>query len=360
MRAIERKNCLESAMIHFNHPSSSSNERESSASSSTEMKTQVSSNHKKRVQDEEKTRSKNRGKKRNGKRTRQQQSRRRTRNRKNKSARINKPAALHQAPNAKKINNETSDALISKESTLNDTLRRPAHEDPEIRNKNSNVNEDIDSPNAIYPRITESPDVPRKKHADNVEHEFSKNLEKELLLSRTERPDSQDESYTTVGSKKNSTPTIDSPEIGKPLTKFGAVSDIVKNGRFDAAKMLGYSRSAEDLPIMDLEDQVLRRTLEDYNAYLKSGGKVPKFVEQTNEWYDKERNSHERQKDIPITVHPSYHDATFPDQSTIQLQDPEQSTDSETTVNLKGDLTCINGTFLPAPLSRHALIKYVK
>jgi hypothetical protein len=41
-------------------------------------------------------------------------------------------------------------------------------------------------------------------------------------------------------------------------------------GPFDPERMLGYSRTDEDLPILDMEKEVLQRTLKDYNAYMSS------------------------------------------------------------------------------------------
>lgn len=40
--------------------------------------------------------------------------------------------------------------------------------------------------------------------------------------------------------------------------------------QFDPERMLGYSRTDEDLPILDMENEVLQRTLKDYNAYMSS------------------------------------------------------------------------------------------
>ena len=40
--------------------------------------------------------------------------------------------------------------------------------------------------------------------------------------------------------------------------------------KFDAERILGYSRTDEDLPILDMENEVLQRTLKDYNAYMSA------------------------------------------------------------------------------------------
>lgn len=49
--------------------------------------------------------------------------------------------------------------------------------------------------------------------------------------------------------------------------KFGS-------SRYNAEKMLGYSRTKEDMPILDMENKILARTLKDYNAYMTSSLKL--------------------------------------------------------------------------------------
>lgn len=211
----------------------------------------------------------------------------------------------------------------------------------------------LDVENTIPPRTTDKPEVPRRRHEDNVEHEFSKNLEKEILWSRTERPG--------VLEDKNLTLTREGQQVKRPEVRFGSSGEAAMNARFDAARMLGYSRSAEDLPIMDLENEVLARTLEDYNAYLKSSGKVAKSTSHADVREEDERNSPEHQRDVPIPAGVPRREQlpAAADQRKDQREESEELADPET-AGLKGDLSCINGTFLPAPLSRHALIKYVK
>lgn len=100
------------------------------------------------------------------------------------------------------------------------------------------------------------------------------------------------------------------------------------NSKLDLEKMLGYERTPEDLPILDLEDEVLERILKDYRAYMSS---KPKTVKVIRERLPKSELREPRIPDVPVFLR-----------------------------SHNGDLSCVNGTFLPAPLTRHALIKYVK
>ncbi|XP_035730088.1 uncharacterized protein LOC118445150 [Vespa mandarinia] len=190
------------------------------------------------------------------------------------------------------------------------------------------------------------PQVPPRRdlYVENVERELSKQLEKEiarsgminlsnrvLLTGSTTHRDVT--SYDDEKNKLSNEITIDD------RARFG-------NSRYDADKMLGYSRTEEDLPILDLENEVLERTMKDYNAYMTSSLKL-------------------RQDRPKFTSTSRFHDQPIVSLITSTTTTTRSTTTTTTTNTLdednpKGDLSCINGTFLPAPLARHALIKYVK
>ncbi|KAI4487368.1 hypothetical protein M0804_005517 [Polistes exclamans] len=182
--------------------------------------------------------------------------------------------------------------------------------------------------------------LPRRDvYAENVERELSKQLEKEI--ARSGMINLNDRVLSSSTNHRETSFYDDKNKISNEIpvddrARFG-------NSRYDADKMLGYSRTEEDLPILDLENEVLARTMKDYNAYMTSSLKLrqdrPKFTS-------------------PSRLH---------DQPIVPLTSTSSTTTTTTTTsntfnedNLKGDLSCINGTFLPAPLARHALIKYVK
>ncbi|XP_043277771.1 uncharacterized protein [Venturia canescens] len=317
------------------------------------------------------------------------------RSRKNNTAEANispeAPAALREATSEQKqgLKKQTTKGLITAESLSNKTIERV-----EETTKNGSSEKilgsvrSIDADNTILPDVTskpdgmkerreenedngytrslENPEMLRRRHEENVEHEFSRNLEKEILWSRTEFPDASEESPEAVGGKTNSFSTI-KPPGAKPT--FVDSFEAIKNSRYDAAKMLGYSRSAEDMPIVDLENEVLARTFEDYKAYLKSGGKTNKFLRHSSDG-DVNAGDNARDETSRPIARPLYrHEVTEEngDQRKLQqqrehheLELSEELGDTEPGATLKGDLTCINGTFIPAPLARHALIKYVK
>lgn len=344
--------------------------------------------------------SKNRGRKRNGKRTRKPESKT-SRSRKNETAEAKiSPEASAALPGAtservRGTRKQTTKGFMTKDTLSNETIERDeemskngsavtrANEKSSDVIKNVKVDDtmspDVTSkPNEMkelrrengnneYPRNLDDPEMIRRRHEENVEHEFSKNLEKEILWSRTEFPYISDDSSEVLGGKTNSTSSLFKPEVAKP--SLADSFDAMKNSRYDAAKMLGYARSAEDLPIVDLENEVLARTFEDYKAYLKNGGKTNKLLRHSS---DRDTNSADNsQADISRLIsRPVYRHQVIEendDQRKLQQQREhhqpelsEQLANTGSSATLKGDLTCINGTFIPAPLARHALIKYVK
>lgn len=189
--------------------------------------------------------------------------------------------------------------------------------------------------------------------ADTVEREFSKQLEMEISKFASKDPSILDDGIFDGSPKKStgrenvgSTREVDEDLVVAPSSDkidFG-------NSRYDAERMLGYSRTKEDLPILDLENEVLERTLKDYNAYMKL------------------KPSYDR-RSLPIPPRTHSTSGTHPPRKPIINSDEsdDEETGTEVTTSstqekdsTNGDLSCINGTFLPAPLSRHALIKYVK
>ncbi|XP_020289333.1 uncharacterized protein LOC109857445 isoform X2 [Pseudomyrmex gracilis] len=194
--------------------------------------------------------------------------------------------------------------------------------------------------------------------ADTVEREFSKQLEMEISKSASkdrsiledgifDRSPGQSSGRNVKSSGEvNEKSTVATSSDGK--TDFGS-------SRYDAAKMLGYSRTEEDLPILDLENDVLERAIKDYNAYMMS--------RQKSRYYDEplpirrvSESPHPPRKPIINSEESGGDDDDDDDGGGSAEVTGETRNDGGTS----GDLSCINGTFLPAPLSRHALIKYVK
>ncbi|XP_077255902.1 uncharacterized protein LOC143893914 isoform X1 [Temnothorax americanus] len=183
--------------------------------------------------------------------------------------------------------------------------------------------------------------------ADTVEREFSKQLEMEISKSALKDPSILDDGIFDIAPKKSVGRGADSSAAREGKIDFGS-------SHYDAEKMLGYSRTEEDLPILDLENEVLERTLKDYNAYMTSRLKplsLPRYDE------------------LPIRrasgTHPPRKPIINSEESVEETGDGNAEVTGVTGTlqndgGTKGDLSCINGTFLPAPLSRHALIKYVK
>ncbi|XP_029163195.1 uncharacterized protein LOC114934665 isoform X1 [Nylanderia fulva] len=184
--------------------------------------------------------------------------------------------------------------------------------------------------------------------ADTVEREFSKQLEMEISKFASKDDGIFDGSPKKSSGRENREETESSSQDDEePVAAPSSGKIDFGNSRYDAERMLGYSRTKEDLPILDLENEVLERTLKDYNAYMKL------------------RPSYDRRSLLP-SVPPrtsGSHPPRKPIINSDESDDEETGTDVTTQEgddSTSGDLSCINGTFLPAPLSRHALIKYVK
>ncbi|XP_078049005.1 uncharacterized protein LOC144476208 isoform X1 [Augochlora pura] len=192
-----------------------------------------------------------------------------------------------------------------------------------------------------------------RSYEDTVEREFSRQLEKEILRTQMEDPASLENRI--LGSSL-SRPSHDR-KVEKPKSKkenrFG-------DSRYDAEKMLGYTRTKEDLPILDMENEMLARTLKDYNAYMTSSLKLSMLPCRDEAEHRKNPGNHFHGK--PII------DGTEFERFVGKKNAETTTTTGTSTTNgvaaydddTKGDLSCINGTFMPAPLARHALIKYVK
>lgn len=192
-------------------------------------------------------------------------------------------------------------------------------------------------------------------YADTVEREFSKQLEMEISKSA-----SKDSSILAEDGIFDSSPMKSSGRDVSNDAKSGAkeiassTDDKIGfgNSRYDAEKMLGYTRTEEDLPILDLENEVLARTLKDYNAYMTSSLKLVSLPRYDELPIHRTTDSHPQRKPI---INSEESDEEREDGTEVTTVTKATRDD-----NTRGDLSCINGTFLPAPLSRHALIKYVK
>lgn len=220
---------------------------------------------------------------------------------------------------------------------------------------------DVTSPSNLQDQLTteatkRSPQTTSRynMYEDTVEREFSKQLEKEISRTQMEDPASLENrilgSSVPKSSRRNSGRKEEEEEGergGKGNeAKFG-------NSRYDAEKMLGYSRTEEDLPILDLENEVLARTLKDYNAYMTSSLRLSMVAR---------RDEVERRR---AGGGSHFHGKPIIDEAELDRLGGKKGTEwaSSTAAyedDTKGDLSCINGTFVPAPLARHALIKYVK
>ncbi|XP_066591552.1 uncharacterized protein [Prorops nasuta] len=173
----------------------------------------------------------------------------------------------------------------------------------------------------------------RLPYKEIVERQLSKQLEKEIGKSAAAGMPPDD--ITRIEDRILGSPIMSSHH-GMKEYDFRKENEILDdryrfgNSRYDAERMLGYSRTApEDLPILDLENDVLLdRTLKDYSAYMTSSLTRATYFEDSR--------------------------------STSETSNSEISTLRPLEDDPRGDLSCINGSFQPAPLSRHALIKYVK
>lgn len=190
---------------------------------------------------------------------------------------------------------------------------------------------------------------------DTVEREFSKQLEMEISKSALKDPSILDDGIFDSPPKKSVGRNAESGEVSGKSAAVTPSSDgeiDLGSSHYDVERMLGYSRTEEDLPILDLENEVLERTLKDYNAYMMSRLKplsLPRYDEPP---VQRASGSHPPRKPI-INSEESV-------EETVGDGNAEVTGAMQDDGGTKGDLSCINGTFLPAPLSRHALIKYVK
>ncbi|XP_023315293.1 uncharacterized protein LOC106648523 [Trichogramma pretiosum] len=194
-------------------------------------------------------------------------------------------------------------------------------------------------------RILEPPE-PTTAHLYQAEHEFSRNLERELSAhgqmfdAAAEEEEAQDEhEEEEEEEEEEQQPRFDEQ------TKRTAVK-----ASYDPERMLGYSRTDEDLPILDMENEVLQRTIKDYNAYMSSSIARAALVAKNEDssrrdFYDQEGDNERHDEEVEVEE---------------QEQQQEEEEEEEDEDEARGDLSCINGTFLPAPSVRYALIKYLK
>lgn len=180
-----------------------------------------------------------------------------------------------------------------------------------------------------------------------VEKEFSKYLEREISKSRLENLPYIESYSENKSARKTGFPDPVENEI-KTLNDQRQVEAQYRvpkpsgyeSPRFDLQSMLGYSRTEEDLPILEMEKEVLQRTMQDYNAYMSSNLLAGKLTGVRKQPIKSDGNESRRKE--------------LEDEEKEIL--PKVMDDEE----IRGDLSCVNGTFLPAPLVSHALIKYVK
>ncbi|XP_011504764.1 PREDICTED: uncharacterized protein LOC105367693 [Ceratosolen solmsi marchali] len=207
------------------------------------------------------------------------------------------------------------------------------------------------------PRIPEPPEPTSRYHVlpGDIERDFSRQMEREFLraqkgTSNQHDKEIEDEDREVEEEDEEEDEEVQTNEVDEDFPRFDErypqatkqTEEMVK-GPFDPERILGYSRTDEDLPILDMEKEVLQRTLKDYNAYMSSS---MARVANSGKLKDKKDGVYQgiaRKESPPRT--PSTTEAV------IFLTDEDDP---------RGDLSCINGTFVPAPFIRHAVIKYVK
>ncbi|XP_024946338.1 uncharacterized protein LOC107272587 isoform X2 [Cephus cinctus] len=197
---------------------------------------------------------------------------------------------------------------------------------------------------------TGAPSTPRRTifPMDEVDETMEKELSKEVRKDVSR-------SYTRMLD-----PYEDQMNIEESARAFKKRLEGLEGARFDAEKMLGYSRSENDLPNLDLGQDVLAKSLKDYNNYITSKLEAAKLSEmqyKEDGVFGPDQNGTGLMADTPLSAVSFIRDIP---RAPILIQDEPTTTTSSDAENLHGDLSCINGTFLPAPLAWHALIKYVK
>ncbi|OXU22663.1 hypothetical protein TSAR_013283 [Trichomalopsis sarcophagae] len=234
----------------------------------------------------------------------------------------------------------------------------------------------FDASNTSYPsQLTTEPRIPKppsptahyhaqQQQPGEVEREFTRHLEREYARARLaeksrlnetdddeedELEDGDDEGDEIEAEEDEEEETEELPRFDDQ--RYPQASRPPGGAQFDPERMLGYSRTDEDLPILDMENEVLQRTLKDYNAYMSSSAAgTAKASRNKNEENSEHRrygpNESSQSKVISTSSSPS------PLDSNVFLASDEDEP--------RGDLSCMNGTFLPAPFVQHAVIKYVK
>ncbi|XP_016842860.1 uncharacterized protein LOC100679483 isoform X4 [Nasonia vitripennis] len=235
----------------------------------------------------------------------------------------------------------------------------------------------FDASNTSYPsQLTTEPRIPKtpsptahyhaqqQQQPGEVEREFTRHLEREYARTRLaeksslnetdndeddELEDGGDEGAEIEAEEDEEEETEELPRFDDQ--RYSQASRPPGGAQFNPERMLGYSRTDEDLPILDMENEVLQRTLKDYNAYMSSSAAGTDKASRNKDEENSEHrrygpNESSRSKVISTSSSPS------PLDSNVFLASVEDEP--------RGDLSCMNGTFLPAPFVQHAVIKYVK
>lgn len=210
----------------------------------------------------------------------------------------------------------------------------------------------------IEPRIPIQPeqisrydDDPREQPGD-VEREFSRQIEREY----TKEAEADRRNAKIAKSEKQD--EEESPRFDERYVQVAKQSEA-----FDPERMLGYSRTDEDLPILDMENEVLQRNIKDYNTYVSSShDKTKQFA--NNQviyiYFFFFLNTEYKRLNVKLKIICEMFQKKF-DRKNYNTKDSSTSfLEEENSIDPKGDLTCINGTFVPAPYVQHAVIKYVK
>ncbi|XP_048506859.1 uncharacterized protein LOC105685815 isoform X2 [Athalia rosae] len=259
---------------------------------------------------------------------------RRTRKGRKQNKLANEPAALHMPVSTDSEVNVTNSRHKDSEHPKSHVEKSP----PPPLSPDQRDEERIFETRVHLQRVSVTTDdadlkTTRDHRQENVEKEFSKQFEKELAKSET-----REENWLKSSKKL-------SKIIPSSLSPLGIEN--LKDSRFVGKKFSEINAAEEnELPSDDAryyQDRVIGDILLSKLANYHQ-------IRSTNSFGERHNTSV-----LAATEQPTL--SGEKDLSSFERTLDKVETNVE---DIKGDLSCINGTFLPAPLSRHALIKYVK
>lgn len=219
----------------------------------------------------------------------------------------------------------------------------------------------------------------RDLRENNVEREFSKQFERELWKSR--RVDER--GLLTGQDARMLSPTASISPGSLKATQYPDKN--LEDSRFAGEKILGYSSSENKVPSLDdaNDEEASLKDFKYHRDYITNDPRLSKFPSsrlysmhslaklRSNSFVENSNISGLMAGDHPILSEEKQRAfENFSEQlndtsnkggrTNFEETGTSRATETADGDNLKGDLSCINGTFLPAPLAHHALIKYVK